>query len=268
MKYQLCLTLLLIGFVGTAAGAQPVPPPGTVFRDCPQCPEMIVIPPGVFTMGETGHSRETPLHSVSIRAPFAIGRFTVTFEEWAACLADGGCAGQRPSDAGWGGGRRPVINVSWDEAQGYVAWLARKSGRPYRLPSEAEFEYVARAGTTTDFWWGSSIGQGNANCDGCGSAWDNRQTAPVGSFKANPFGVYDTAGNVTQWMADRWNSNYVGAPTDGSAWMTGDPRRVVMRSGSWFNGQARQHAAFRNGDAPIVRNSKIGFRVARSFEGP
>jgi formylglycine-generating enzyme required for sulfatase activity len=191
-----------------------------------------------------------------------VGRYDVTFDEWDACVADGGCSGYKPDDHGWGRGRRPVINVTWNDAQQYVLWLSKKTGKHYRLLSESEFEYVARAGTTTDYWWGDKEGDGNANCWGCGSRWEHKSTAPVGSFKPNAFGVYDTAGNVTEWVEDRWNSNYVGAPADGSAWETGDPDRRVMRSGSWFNDWNLQHSAYRNGDTPLVKNSKIGFRVA------
>ena len=216
-------------------------------------------------MGEQGHSRETPLHNVTIAKPFAIGRYTVTFEEFDACTADGGCGGAHPSDAGWGRGRRPVVNVTWDDATRYAMWLSHKTGKPYRLPSEAEWEYAARAGTQTWFWWGNTVVPGAANCEACWSAVYNRQTAPVGSFKPNPFGLYDTAGNVTQWVQDHWHANYDGAPTDGSVWQNGDPRRVVMRSGSWYNWPDLSHSGYRNGDSPLVHNAKIGFRVALSL---
>ena len=266
MRYGLLLMAVLFGgFCPAAVYAQQARPAGTVFRDCPQCPEMVVIGPGTFTMGETGHTRQGPLHAVTIGHSFAVSRYDVTFEEWDACVADGGCFGYRPDDHGWGRGRQPVINVTWDDAQSYVAWLGKKTGKRYRLPSEAEFEYVARAGTATAFWWGDAVGQGNANCDHCGSKWDNRQTSPVGSFRPNAFGVYDTAGEVTQWVEDRWNSTYAGAPADGSAWETGDPLRRVMRSGSWYNNPEAQHSAFRNADSPRVRNPKIGFRVAATL---
>lgn len=247
------------------AMAQTAPKPGTVFRDCPQCPEMVVVPAGSFVMGESGHTRETPTHTVTFAKPFAIGVYTVTFDEWDACAQDGGCGGTRPNDGGWGRGRRPVVNVSWDNAKSYVLWLSRKTGKTYRLPSEAEWEYAARAGTKTWFWWGDDVKRGAANCDGCGSQFDNRQTAPVGSFMPNQFGLYDTAGNVTQWVEDPWHSDYTGAPTDGRVWTdNGDPRRVLMRSGSWFNNPLRSHAGYRNGDSPAVHNAKIGFRVALS----
>ena len=264
---QRVLLAMIVGLLFTPALAQPVPAPGTAFHDCQQCPEMIVVPAGSFTMGETGHSRETPLHQVTFAKSFAIGIYTVTFEQWDACAADAGCSSARPGDYGWGGARRPVVDVTWNAAKSYVLWLSRKTGKPYRLPSEAEWEYAARGGTTTLFWWGDDVRSNMANCDGCGSSFDNRQTAPVGSFKPNPFGLYDTAGNVTQWVEDPWHSNYEGAPTDGSVWSQGgDPRRMVMRSGSWFNNPRLSHSGYRNGDAPAVHNSKIGFRVALSLQ--
>jgi formylglycine-generating enzyme required for sulfatase activity len=265
MKFVLAVAVLFISSLGLRPALAQSLKPGSVFRDCPTCPEMVVIPPGSFIMGEAGFSRRMPLHKVTINHLFAVGRFDVTFEEWDACVADGSCSGYRPADHGWGRGRRPVINVSWEEAQGYVLWLSKKTGRHYRLLSEAEFEYVARAGTTTTFWWGNDAGEGHANCRGCGGEWAGRQTSPVGSFKPNAFGVYDTAGNVTEWVEDRWNRTYDGAPTDGSAWETGDPRRRVMRSGSWYNGPGDQHSSFRNAEAPRARNIKIGFRVATTL---
>ena len=262
MRHVLAVMAALLGVGLTPAGADAPRPPGTVQQDCQQCPQMVVIGPGSFTMGESGHSRETPLHPVTIGYSFAISRYDVTFDEWDACTADGGCTGYRPNDFGWGRGQRPVINVSWDDAQNYVLWLNHKTGKRYRLPSEAEWEYASRAGATTVFWWGNDIGRGRGDCDGCGSAWDNKQTAPVGSFAANPFGVYDAVGNVTIWVEDVWNATYQDAPQDGSAREIGDGRRRVMRGGSWFNGPLMQHAAYRNGEAPRVRNGKIGFRVA------
>ena len=168
--------------------------PKDVFKECDKCPEMVVVPTGSFTMGSPASEQgrdidESPLHSVTIAKPFAVGRFAVTFDEWDACVADGGCNGYRPQDLGWGRNRRPVINVTWDEAMAYVAWLSRKTDKPYRLLTEAEWEYAARAGSTTAYYWGDDIGKGNANCAPvekleCGSKWDNEQTAPVGSFPA------------------------------------------------------------------------------------
>lgn len=259
------LATVLAALWGGAALAQTtLPKPGTVFRDCPQCPDMVVVPPGSFTMGELGHSRETPLHTVTFAKPFAIGVTTVTFDEWDACSADAGCGGSRPNDGGWGRGRHPVVDITWDDAHSYTLWLSRKTGKAYRLPSEAEWEYAARAGTKTAFWWGDSMMPGMANCKGCGNPYDGHGTMPVASFKPNPFGLYDMAGNVTQWVEDHWHSDYDGAPLDGSVWQGGDPKRVVMRSGSWYNYPSVSYAAYRNGDTPRVRNEKIGFRVAVS----
>ena len=210
-------------------------------RDCPQ---MLVVPAGSFTMGspenEPGRSsNEGPQHKVTIAQQFGVGQFELTFDEWDACVADGGCNGYRPSDQGWGRGQRPVINVLWDDAKAYVAWLAKKTGKPYRLLTEAEYEYAARAGTTTAYPWGGAIGKNNANCDGCGSRWDNKQTAPVGSFAPNGFGLYDMVGNVWAWTEDCYHDSYIGAPTDGSAWTSGDCRRRIFRGGSWFRDSAQ-----------------------------
>jgi Sulfatase-modifying factor enzyme 1 len=178
---------------------------------------------------------EDPPHEVTIAKTFAVGRTEVTFAEWDICVAEGACL--KASDSGWGRGDRPVINVSWDDAKEYVAWLSRITGKDYRLLSEAEWEYAARAGTTTPYSWGDNIGKGNANCRGCDSQWDGKQTAPVGSFKPNAFGLYDMHGNVIEWVEDRWHESYGGAPTDGTAWLQdGDASRPIVRGGSWVSG--------------------------------
>jgi formylglycine-generating enzyme required for sulfatase activity len=174
------------------------------FKECSRCPEMIVVAAGLFMMGspadEPDHKiEEEPYHRVAIPRPFAASRFEVTFEEWEACFQVGACA-FNPGDQGWPRGRRPVINVSWNDAQQYAGWISRLTGKRYRLLSEAEWEYAARAGTTTAFWWGAEIGRGNANCNGCGTIWDNNQTAPVGSFRENGFGLHDMLGNVWEWV--------------------------------------------------------------------
>jgi formylglycine-generating enzyme required for sulfatase activity len=184
-----------------SADAERALKPGQSFRECAKdCPEMIVIPAGEFMMGspasEEGRSdNEDPRHEVTIAKPFAVSRFEVTFADWDACVHYGDCD-PRVSDSGWGRDRQPVINVTWDEAKRYVAWLHRMTDKSYRLLSEAEWEYAARAGTQTAYFWGDEIGKGNANCSGCGSQWDNEQTAPVGSFSANVFGLHDLHGNV------------------------------------------------------------------------
>jgi formylglycine-generating enzyme required for sulfatase activity len=242
------------------------------FRECSECPEMTVVPAGSFTMGsppsEAGRgSDENSQHRVTFARPFAVGQFALTFEEWDACIADGGCNGYQPSD-GWGRGRRPVINVSWDDAKGYVAWLSKKTGKTYRLLTEAEYEYATRAGTQTAYPWGNAIGKNNANCNGCGSQWDNKQTAPVGSFAANGFGLYDMVGNVLQWTEDCYNDNYNGAPANGSAWTGSDCGRRVVRGGSWYNYPEILRSANRNGIPPSVRPDDLGFRVGRTLLPP
>ena len=185
---------------------------------------------------EEGRTRfEGPQHRVTFSQPFAVGRFAVTFDEWNACVADGGCNGYEPSDSNWGRGKRPVINVSWDDAQAYISWLKRKTGRNYHLLSEAQREYVTRAGTTTPFWWGSSISTRQANyTDESGLKGQYRyQTAPVNSFQPNPWALFQVHGNVYEWTEDCWNENYSGAPTDGSAWTSRDCTSRVVRGGSW-----------------------------------
>jgi formylglycine-generating enzyme required for sulfatase activity len=211
-------------------------------------PEMAVIPPGSYLMGASdgddwANDNEKPQHRVWIARPFAIGRYAVTFEEYDRfCVATDRAKiedkGRGREVKGWGRGRRPAINVSWDDAIAYCAWLSEQTGRTYRLPSESEWEYAARAGTATRYWWGHEVGQGNANCDGCGSRWDNKQTAPVGAFAPNAFGLFETTGNVEEWVQDAWHENdgYVTAPTDGSACEgdgPGSPRARVLRGGSW-----------------------------------
>jgi formylglycine-generating enzyme required for sulfatase activity len=208
--------------------------PGTVFRDCGDCPQLVVIPAGSFWMGDLsggGDDDEKPVHRVTIPRSFAVGKYEVTFAEWDACVSAGGCR-HSPGDAGWGRDRRPVINVSWDDAQSYIKWISGKTGMTYRLLSESEWEYVARAGSKTKYPWGNEIGSSEANCNGCGSSWDGTQTAPVGSFSSNRFGLHDTVGNVWEWVGDCWNGSYAGAPSDGSAQTGGDCSRRVLRGGS------------------------------------
>ena len=202
---------------------------------------------------------------VRIDYRFAVGVYEVTFAEWYACLDAGGCGNHVPDDMRWGRGNRPVINVSWEDAQSYVSWLSARTGKTYRLLSESEWEYVARAGTETAYSWGDSIGVNRANCDGCGSQWDDVKTAPVGSFEANGWGVYDMHGNVWEWVQDCWNDNYEGAPTDGSVWDSETCDRRVLRGGSWVFYPRALRSAFRARNSTGFRDSNIGFRVARSF---
>jgi len=229
---------------------------------------MVVLPAGEFMMGSSAddpdhYDNEGPLHRVTIAQPVAVSKFEVTFEQWDACVAVGGCA--RVPDSNMGRGMRPVINVSWDHAQQYVAWLAEMSGRPYRLLSEAEWEYAARAGTTTAFSWGDELGKNNANCNGCGSEWDGRQTAPVGSFAPNPFGLYDMHGNVWEWVEDCLHADYEGAPTDGSPWAEGNCNERVIRGGSWIGYPVGLRSALRFWYSSDDHGADLGLRVARTL---
>jgi formylglycine-generating enzyme required for sulfatase activity len=240
--------------------------PGDGFKECVNCPEMVVVPSGQFTMGlRDGRESEKPAHLVIIGQRFAAGKFVVTFDQWDACVAHGGCR-HNASDNGWGRANRPVIDVNWDDAKEYVAWMSKLTGKTYRLLTEADWEYAARAGTTTTYYWGSSVGKGNANCDGCGSTSDNRETAPVGSFTPNSFGLYDMAGNVWQWTEDCYNSTYNGAPANGSPWvLSGDCSRRVVRGGSWRSYPDYLRTAVRDRGPSVGRVNFVGFRVARTL---
>lgn len=264
--------------------------PGRVFRDCPDCPDMVAVPGGRFAMGSPAQERgrfdsEGPRHWVTVPA-FAIGRTDVTVQEFAAfakaTLYEGGAC-DWPGGISWQSPGfiplDPVVCVSWKDAKAYITWLNRRvrglapaapdPDGPYRLPTEAEWEYAARGGTQTARWWGDDIGTGNANCNGCGSPWDNRQLSPVASFAPNPFGLYDMLGNVWQWTEDCWNENYTGAPADGSAWQSGDCGKRVLRGGSWSNLPKFLRSAARNRDGVDNRSfdfaSYAGFRVVRSL---
>ena len=227
--------------------------------------EMVDIPGGTFRMGDLsgdGRNDEKPVHSVAVPA-FRLGKYEVTFAQWDACAADGGCGRYTPYDEGWGRGNRPVINVSWDDIQGFIDWLNDKTGGSFRLPTEAEWEYAARAGSTTKYSWGNRIGNNRANCNGCGSRWDADRTAPVGSFSANAWGLHDMHGNVWEWVQDCWNKNYKGAPGDGSAWTSGDCSRRVLRGGSWYNNPGYLRSASRPRNSRSIRNAAFGFRLAQ-----
>ena len=248
---------------------------GSTFRDCAGCPEMVVVPSGSYLMGSLENdpfagSDESPAHLVTIGAPFAVGVHEVTFAQWDACYRAGGCS-HRADDQGWGRGTRPVVDVSWDDAQEYVRWLSGETGRSYRLPSEAEWEYVAHAGTGTRYWWGNAFGDNRANCDRCGSPWDDRQTAPVGSFSPNAFGLHDVHGNVWERVQDCRNDSYVGAPSDGSAWEAGNCNARGVRGAGWKSIPLVMRAANRAWVWPSssrVFDAETGFRVARSLAAP
>jgi serine/threonine-protein kinase len=247
--------------------------PGDTFSDCDACPEMVVIPPGQFMMGspsgEEGRDEdEGPRHRVELPA-FALAVTEVTFAQWDACVAAGGCS-RRPDDGSWGRGDQPVINVGWNDAQEYVRWLSQQTGQDYRLPSEAEWEYAARAGTTTRFHTVDCISteQANFNGDvsatGCQEGRDRGRPVSVGSFPPNDFGMHDMHGNVREWVQDCWNDGYRGAPTDGSAWTSGDCGRAALRGGSWFFPGQDLRSATRFSFGRGSRYGGTGFRPARS----
>ena len=244
--------------------------PLSTFSDCTECPEMVVIPAGSFMMGspENEKDRDTdegPQHRVTI-APFAISKTEVTFAEWDACVTAGGCNRYTPSDEGWGHGNRPVINVSWTDAQAYVVWLSQHTGKPYRLPSEAEWEYAARAGTTTRYAYGDAITPKDANYA------DSKlgRTTEVMAYPPNAWGLYDMHGNVWEWVEDVYHASYDGAPNDGSAWTDNEgiqsSRIRVDRGGSWYYEPRNLRSAYRYSDGPDIRNYNLGFRVARTLD--
>ncbi|MGX5174012.1 SUMF1/EgtB/PvdO family nonheme iron enzyme [Aliikangiella sp. IMCC44653] len=228
--------------------------------------KMVSIPAGSFQMGcvsgQGCRSNEKPVHTVSINA-FKMSETEVTFAQWDACVSAGGCS-HKPSDRGWGRGSRPVMRVSYNDiTQQFIPWLNKVTGNTYRLPTEAEWEYAARAGSSTQYSWGNSIGSGRANCDGCGSQWDNSKTAPVKSFSANAFGLYDMHGNVYEWTQDCWNDSYHGAPSHGRAWTSGDCSGRVLRGGSWRDGTRSLRAAYRYKSDRLYRFYNFGFRLAQ-----
>lgn len=256
--------------------SDPLYEPGDTFRDCDDCPEMVVVPSGSFLMGspegeEAREDIEGPQHRVTIAEPFAIGVYEVTFNEWDACVADGGCNGYLPDDEGWGRGRRPVINVSWENAQAYLDWLSSSTGMAYRLPSEAEWEYAARAGTTTPFHFGPTISTDQANHNGTDTYGSGQkgvrrgQTVQVGSFPANAFGLHDVHGNVWEWIEDCWNDRYAGAPANGTAWTSGYCGQRVLRGGSWYNDSGDLRSANRYANYTNTLFFSDGFRVARKL---
>lgn len=233
-------------------------------------PEMVRIEAGDFWMGSDpkldpdASKDEMPRRLVRITRPFAISKYEVTFDEYDVfALATGR---RLPDDVGWGRGRRPVINVSWEDARGYAKWLSERGLGHYRLPTEAEWEYVARAGTETRYWWGNDLSSNRANCNGCGSQWVGRKTASIGSFAANPFGLQDTAGNVWEWVQDCWHDNYQGAPKDSSVWGENTCDLRVVRGGSWNGGPVGVRSAARGWTPPGDRGVNIGFRLAQDIK--
>jgi formylglycine-generating enzyme required for sulfatase activity len=250
--------------------------PGETFKDCEACPEVMPFAAGAeFAMGApegevSREDAETPQVKVTIAKPFAIGIHEVTYDEWAACIADGGCGGYEPPDLGWGKKQRPVVNVSVEDARAYLAWLSEKTGATYRLPSEAEWEYAARAGSGGAFYTGDQITTGQANYNGqypynrASKGQYRSKTTTVGSFAANAFGLHDMHGNVREWTQDCWRSSHSGAPEDGTA-VGGACSSQVIKGGSWNVGAWRLRSAYRDDGEKTLRKYDTGFRVVRDL---
>ena len=252
-----------------AVAPPPVPRPTATAaagdKDCEACPELVVLQPGSFVMGDDrGDRSERPAHRVSIGSPFAIGKYEVTLGQWNACVEAGSC--RAISNTAGLSDNSPAKDLSWNDAQQYVRWLSKVTGHNYRLPSEAEWEYAARGGTSSRYWWGDSMQSGKANCKGCGGDWSNEAPANVDAFPANPFGLYGTSGGVWEWVADCWHKSYTGAPRDGSVWSESDCRENVIRGGSWRNDKTYAHSASRFTYDTGVRYILNGFRVAKSLD--
>lgn len=234
-------------------------------KDCDVCPTMVALYPTPFTMGSNSSDpSERPAHKVALRTPFAIGKYEVTVGQWGQCVKASVCPSV-PSAAD-AADKLPMRDVSWDEAQLYLKWLSTVSQRPYRLPTEAEWEYAARGGTTTRYWWGDQMKGGNSSCRGCGEPWNADGPPPAGSFVANPFGLADMNGSVWEWVQDCWHSSYKGAPADGSAWDNGACQARVIRGGSWREDGSYMLSTTRFRYDASVRHSQNGFRVARTLK--
>lgn len=249
--------------VPIATQAQPASPisptAGHIFKDCADCPEMIVVPPGTFEMGSSDYGDETPVHHVKISG-FAMGRFEITQGQWQTLM------GSNPSKFSGCGEDCPVDTVSWNDIQQYIQKLNTKTGKRYRLPSEAEWEYAARAGSTTQYFWGDSIGINNANCDGCSGGKNRKMTSSVGSFKPNAFGLHNMHGNVWEWVQDQYRNNYNSALSDGNAWERDEEDQWrVLRGGSFNDKPAFMRSAHRFRNSPDYRASVAGFRLARAM---
>ncbi|HEY8608963.1 MAG TPA: formylglycine-generating enzyme family protein [Noviherbaspirillum sp.] len=248
---------------GADAPPPAVPPAAAAaqeLRDCPTCPPLVSLPAGAFNMGSsTGDPSERPVHRVSLARPFAIGKYEVTRGQWAECVSAGAC--QRAGENGEPG--EPVRDVSWDDAQQYLKWLSQKTGKSYRLPTEAEWEYAARAGSGSRFWWGDQMRPKMANCKDCGEPWRKEGPAAAGSFAPNAFGLHDTSGSVWEWVADCWHPSHAGAPADARAREAPNCRTRVIRGGSWRDGESYMTSATRFKYDSGVRQSQNGFRVAR-----
>jgi len=246
--------LTLLSGCAVLMGPPPVTEPATGM-------EFVFIKGGSFDMGDaTGFwsENELPVHRVTV-ADFYAGKFEVTFDQYDRfCEATGR---EKPDDAGWGRGTRPVINVSWDDATAFAGWLSTQSGFSISLPSEAQWEYMARGGTTTIYWTGETLPENSANCYDCRSQWSSDLTAPVGSFPANPYGLHDTAGNVAEWCLDTVHTDYQGAPSDDQPWTGGRDRDRILRGGAWTMGMGDMRSALRDWDNKSSKRNDVGFRL-------
>ena len=236
---------------------------GFVFKDCPVCPEMVVIPAGTFKMGSNrGRDNEKPVREVTIARTFAMSTTEVTFDQWSLCVDEGACPS--PDDHKWGREARPVINITWGNAISFTKFLSKRTGHTYRLPTEAEWEYAARAGTRTRYWWGNKPGKNRANCRKCGTEFHKR-SAPVKSFKPNAFGLFDMNGNIWEWVQDCYWQNYQSAPTDSSPRDNEDCRRRTVRGGSWYYIAKLMSSAYRTSFPPANASYNIGIRLVREL---
>ncbi len=259
------------------ATVSPPPPPVTApsagatlgklaeFKDCIDCPEMVTLPVGSFVMGDKkGDKSEQPSHRVTISKPFAIGKYEITVGQWNACVKGGGCS-FRPDKAGRDE-NLPVRDISWADAKEYVTWLSRKTGAVYRLPTEAEWEYAVRGGTSTRHWWGDRFERDKADCKNCGGPWNRKSPSVVGSYTSNPFGLHDMNGSVWEWVEDCWHKSYAGAPSDGSSRQSPNCRVRVLRGGSWRNDSSYMYSAVRFKYDANVRYLLNGLRVAKTLK--
>lgn len=253
--------------IPVSPATKPAPTTGAAheIKDCPACPSLIALPAGSFSMGSNSDDpAERPVHRVGIAQPFAIGKYEVTVGQWNACVETSGCP--RIDMEGDASPNTPVRNVSWDDAQAYVKWLSRTTNNPYRLPTEAEWEYAVRGGTSSTYWWGDKMQKGNADCKECGDPWRADGPVNVGSFAPNPYGLFDMNGSVWEWVGDCWHDSYKGASADGRLWdEAGCPARVI-RGGSWRDGAAYMQSSTRFKYSSSVRQSQNGFRVVRDLK--
>ena len=259
-----------------AAIAQPASlQPGEIFADVlasgGEGPEMVVIPAGESQVGclsndDSCWGLDLPVMEIRITKPFALSIYEITYAQWDACVFAGGCNGYRPLNVGWGRGSRPVTNVGWQDARAYVVWLSRQTGKSYRLPSDTEWEYGARAGTVTKYFWGNEVGYNRANCWDCSSPWAGERTAPVGSFDPNAFGLFDMHGNVGEWVENCYSVRYTGPPSGAVGRFDASCLYANLRGGAWNDGPRSVRAASRGIQIIGRRDQSIGFRVARTLD--